>query len=171
MKFTAVTLPAAEKKVMIDRDLAEMYGVTTKRLNEQVKRNKKRFPKDFMFRITKKEKDQLIFQFAHLAVLKFSPSLPFVFTEHGAVMLASVLDSDKAIQSNIQIVRIFTKVRQILTDNTSLRLDIEQIKKKIHKQDKSIDLVFKYLDELLEKKERPLHQQKKKIGFKIGNEE
>ncbi len=97
-----------DKKVMIDRDLAELYGVTTKRLNEQVKRNSKRFPEDFMFKITEPEKEHIIQKFEHLNVLKHSSSLPNVFTEHGAVMLASVLNSEKAIDVNIQIVRVFT---------------------------------------------------------------
>src|SRR3954467_6743404 len=84
------------KKVMIDMDLAELYGVEIKRLNEQVRRNIKRFPKDFMFPITKKEKEQIIKNYPHLLNLKYSPNLPNVFTEYGAVMLASVLDSDRA---------------------------------------------------------------------------
>jgi hypothetical protein len=155
-----------QKKVMIDRDLADIYGVTTKRLNEQVKRNKKRFPDDFMFKVTKKEKDQIIFQFPHLDVLKFSSSLPNVFTEHGAVMLASVLDSEKAINANIQIVRIFTKIRQILTDTSDLRHEINQIKRKIHKQDKNLELLFKHLDDFVERKEQAVRT---KIGYTTVN--
>lgn len=153
------------KKVMLDRDLAELYGVTTKRLNEQVKRNLKRFPEDFMFQLTKKEKEEIILHFEHLKVLKFSPVLPFVFTEHGAVMLASVLNSDKAIEVNIQIVRVFTAIRQALSDNTELRLEIEKIKKKTENNTKNIEIVFQYLDELLEKKENP--KPRTKIGYKL----
>lgn len=152
-----------DKKVMLDRDLAALYGVTTKRLNEQVKRNIKRFPDDFMFQITKKEKENIILHFGHLAPLKFSSVLPYVFTEHGAVMLASILNSDKAIKVNIQIVRVFTQIRQMLTDNTELRLEIEKIKKKVDNHNQNIELVFKYLDQLLEKKEKP----RKKIGYKV----
>lgn len=151
-----------DKKVMIDRDIAELYGVTTKRLNEQVKRNLKRFPEDFMFQITKEEKTELILQFEHLNGLKFSPVLPYVFTEHGAVMLASVLNSEKAIEVNIQIVRVFTQIRQMLTDNTELRLEIEKIKKKVDNHSKNIEVIFQYLDELLEKKEKPIVR--KQIG-------
>jgi hypothetical protein len=154
-----------DKKVMIDRDLAELYGVTTKRLNEQVKRNVKRFPEDFMFQITSKEKEDIILQFEHLNSLKFSSALPYVFTEHGAVMLASVLNSDKAIEVNIQIVRVFTQIRQMLSDNTELRLEIEKIKSKVDNHNKNIEIVFKYLDELLEKKENPTPR--KQIGYKI----
>jgi hypothetical protein len=157
------------KKVMIDRDLATLYGVTTKRLNEQVKRNIKRFPGDFMFQVTTEEKEQLIFMFEHLNGLKYSPVLPYVFTEHGAVMLASVLNSEQAISVNIQIVRVFTHIRQMLTDNTELRLEIEKIKNKLDNHDKNIELVFQYLDELLEQKEKP-SPPRKRIGYKPDNE-
>ncbi len=153
-----------DKKVMIDRDLSELYGVTTKRLNEQVKRNLKRFPEDFMFQITKEEKEKIILEFTHLNGLKFSPVLPYVFTEHGAVMLASILNSDKAIEANIQIVRVFIRIRQMLLDNTELRLEIEQIKSKVNNQSKNIEVVFKYLDELMEKQENP--KPRKAIGYK-----
>jgi phage regulator Rha-like protein len=150
---------------MLDRDLAELYGVTTKRLNEQVKRNLKRFPDDFMFQVSKEEKEQIILQFEHLSNLKFSSALPYAFTEHGAVMLASILNSEKAIEVNIQIVRVFTEIRQILADNTELRLEIEKIKKKLDSQSKNIEIVFQYLDELLEKHENP--QPRRQIGYKI----
>ncbi|HYG50269.1 MAG TPA: ORF6N domain-containing protein [Flavobacteriales bacterium] len=153
-----------DKKVMIDKDLAELYGTTTKRLNEQVKRNLKRFPPDFMFEITKEEKSLIISQFEHLKDLKFSPTLPFVFTEHGAVMLASVLNSDKAIEVNIQIVRVFTQIRQALFDNTELRLEVEKIKKKVDNHGKNIELVFHYLDELIEKRNA---EPRRKVGFVI----
>jgi len=150
---------------MIDRDLAELYGVSTKRLNEQVKRNLKRFPDDFMFQITKKEKEQITLHFSHLKSLKFSPVLPYAFTEHGAVMLASILNSEKAINANIQIVRVFTHVRQLLSDNTELRLEIEKIKKKVDNQNKNIEVIFKYFDDFLDKKEEV--KPRKQIGYKI----
>jgi hypothetical protein len=157
------------KKVMVDRDLALLYGVTTKRLNEQVKRNIKRFPDDFMFQITAEEKEQLILLFEHLNGLKYSPVLPYVFTEHGAVMLASVLNSDQAISVNIQIVRVFTQIRLMLADNTELRLEIKKIKGKVEKQDKNIEMVFQYLDKLLEQKEKP-NPPRKSIGYKPDQE-
>ena len=154
---------------MVDRDLAALYGVTTKRLNEQVKRNIKRFPDDFMFQITFEEKEQLILLFEHLNGLKYSPVLPYVFTEHGAVMLASVLNSDQAILVNIQIVRVFTQIRQMLADNNELRLEIEKIRGKLEKQDKNIELVFQYLDELLEQKAKP-NVTRRSIGYKPDKE-
>ncbi|HRG02413.1 MAG: ORF6N domain-containing protein [Bacteroidia bacterium] len=152
-------------KVMIDKDLAELYGITTKQLNQQVKRNLKRFPKDFMFQITQKEKDEIILNFEHLNSLKFSYSLPYVFTEHGAVMLASIINSEKAISVNIQVVRVFIQIRQALADNTDIRLEIEKLKKKTDNNTKNIEMVFQYLDELLDKKEIP--KTRTKIGYKM----
>jgi hypothetical protein len=153
-------------KVMIDRDLADLYGVTTKRLNEQVKRNIKRFPNDFMFQITQEEKAQIMTHFDHLNGLKFSSTLPYVFTEHGAVMLASIINSEKAIAVNIQVVKVFIQIRQALTDNTDIKLEIEKIKKKTDNNTKNIEVVFQYLDELLDKKEKP--KPRTQIGYKVS---
>src|SRR5690606_1373084 len=91
--------------------------------------------------------------------------LPYVFTEHGVLMLSSVLNSKQAIQVNIQVMRIFTKVRQMLADNTEIRLEVEKIKNKLENQDKNMEIVFKYLDELLEKGNKP-NSPRKRIGFK-----
>jgi len=153
-------------KVMIDKDLAELYGITTKRLNEQVKRNISRFPKDFMFQVTTSEKEKIIVQFDHLASLKFSPTLPYVFTEHGAVMLASIINSKKAIEVNIQVVRVFIQMRQSLADNTELRLLVEELRKKTDNNTKNIEVVFQYFDELLDKKDKV--KPRTQIGYKIG---
>ena len=142
------------QKVMLDRDLAILYGIETKRLKEQVKRNISRFPEDFMFELTKSEFENWRSQFATSNSDKMGLRyLPMAFTEHGVLMLSSVLKSDKAIQVNIQIMRIFTKVRQMLLDTTELKIDILQIQKKLENHDKNIELVFSYLDELTEKKE------------------
>jgi phage regulator Rha-like protein len=150
--------------VMIDSDLAELYGVTTKRLNEQVKRNISRFPPNFMFELTKEEKDQVVANCDHLDKMKFSSVLPKVFTEHGIMMVANVLTSERAIQVSIQIIEVFIKMRELLTDNLSLKLEIEEIKKKLTNHSKNIELVFNYLDELIEKKENL--EQRPKIGYK-----
>jgi hypothetical protein len=150
------------QKVMLDRDLAVLYGIENKRLNEQVKRNIARFPEDFMFQLDKNEFQNLKSQFA-TSSWGGTRKLPFVFTEHGILMLSSVLNSEKAIQTNIQIMRIFTKVRQMLLDTTEMKLDIVQIQKKLENQGKNIELVFSYLDELTEKKEE---QPRTKIGYK-----
>ena len=151
------------QKVMIDRDLAMLYGVETKRLKEQVKRNLERFPEDFMFVLSKEEfqnwRSQIATSNSDKMGLRYAP---MAFTEHGVLMLSSVLNSDKAIQTNIQIMRIFTKVRQMLLDTTDLKIDILQIQKKLENHDKNIELVFSYLDELTE------HNDNKKPRTKIG---
>ena len=154
------------QKVMLDGDLALLYGVETKRLNEQVKRNLFRFPEDFMFQLNDNEHNSLRSQIATLEKGrgKYQKYLPFAFTEHGVMMLSSVLKSDKAIQTNIQIMRIFTKVRQMLLDTTEIKVDILQIQKKLENHDKNIELVFSYLDELTEKKEN--EAERIKIGYK-----
>ena len=155
-----------EQKVMLDNDLAELYGVETRRLNEQVKRNISRFPEDFMFQLSDAEFENLKSQIATSSWGGRRKS-PNAFTEHGVLMLSSVLNSEKAIKVNIQIMRIFTRVREILTDNLSLRLDIEEIKKKLATQDKNIELVFDYLDELMEKQQHP--EPRRQIGYKRNN--
>ncbi|KRT16785.1 DNA-binding protein [Pedobacter ginsenosidimutans] len=147
-------------KVMLDSDLAELYGVETKRLNEQVGRNPDRFPEDFMFQLTDEEWLNLKSQIA-TSSWGGRRKLPFVFTEHGILMLSSVLNSRQAIQVNIQIVRIFTRIRQFIVDNGELKLEIEEIKQKVSNQDKNIELVFTYLDKLIDKKIGP----RKRIGY------
>lgn len=155
------------QKVMLDSDLAELYQVETKALNQQVKRNLKRFPADFMFQLTTNEWDVMRSQFVTASQNKRNINAsPYVFTEQGVAMLSSVLKSDRAIEVNIQIMRIFTKIRQMLFDNTDLRLDIEKMKKKFDNQDKNMEIVFRYLDELLEKKENPI--ERNKIGYKTS---
>ncbi|RNL52489.1 ORF6N domain-containing protein [Pedobacter jejuensis] len=152
------------QKVMLDSDLAELYGVETRRLNEQVARNADRFPQDFMFRLNENEFESLMSQFA-TSKRGGRRKLPYMFSEHGVLMLSSILNSKQAIQVNIQVMRIFTRIRQMFVDNTEIRLDIEKIKNKLDNQDKNMEIVFKYLDELLEKQERP-NPPRKRIGFK-----
>ena len=154
------------KKVMIDKDIAGLYGVSTKRLNEQVKRNKKRFPIDFMFQLTKEEKDEVVANCDHLKTLKYSPNLPFVFTEHGAVMLASILNSDRAIEVNIQIVRIFTQIREMLLTNKDILLKLEQIEKKVTGHEADIKIIFSALKQLLTQPPKP----RTRIGFRRNGE-
>lgn len=153
------------QKVMFDRDLAILYGIETRVLKQAVRRNLSRFPKDFMFELNKSEfenwRSQIVISNSDKMGLRH---LPILFTEHGILMLSSVLKSDKAIQTNIQIMRIFTKVRQMLLDTTDLKIDILQIQKKLENHDKNIELVFSYLDELSEKKEN--EQPRTRIGYK-----
>ncbi|MEO3407634.1 ORF6N domain-containing protein [Mucilaginibacter sp. CAU 1740] len=151
-----------DQKVMLDSDLSELYGVETRRLNEQVTRNIDRFPDDFMFRLNEPEFESLMSQIA-TSKRGGRRKLPYVFTEHGVLMLSSVLNSKQAIQANIQVMRIFNRIRNMYLDNTELRLEIEQIKSKLIKQDKSLELVFGYLDELIEKKSQRMDR--KKIGY------
>lgn len=143
------------QKVMIDRDLAELYGVETKVLKQAVKRNIERFPFDFMFEMTKEEfqiwRSQFVTSNADKMGLRYAP---FCFTEQGVTMLACTLNSKRAIDINIQIVRVFTKIREALSDTLSIKLDIEELKKKVNNQDKNIELVFNYLDELMEKQNK-----------------
>ena len=154
-----------ERKVMLDEDLAELYGVTTGNLNKSVNRNITRFPDDFMFQVTKEEFDNLIFQFG-TSSWGGRRKLPYAFTEQGVAMLSGVLHSERAITVNIQIMRVFTKVREILMDNLSVRLELEEIKKQLVNHDKNIELVFSYLDELIEKHDNP--KPREAIGFKTS---
>lgn len=154
-----------EQKVMLDSDLAALYEVDTKQLKRQVKRNIDRFPNDFMFELNPEEYK---FSRSQNGTLKQGSNIkyaPMVFTEQGVSMLSSVLNSKRAINVNIQIIRIFTRMRQMLTDNTDIRLDIQKIKNKLNNQDKNMEIVFRYLDELLEKQKRP-NPPRKRIGFK-----
>ncbi len=159
-----------EQKVMIDRDLAELYGVETKRLKESVRRNIARFPEDFMFEMTNDEFLNWRTQYATSSADKMGLRyVPFCFTEQGVTMLSCILNSERAIQLNIQIIRIFTKIREMLTDKLSIKLEIEEIKRKLINHDKNIELVFSYLDELIEKQENP--PPRKRIGYRRKEEE
>lgn len=152
-----------EQKVMLDRDLAELYGVETKVLKQAVRRNLNRFPDDFMFELSKTEFENLRSQIV-TSSWGGTRYAPMAFTEQGVAMLSSVLNSERAIAVNIKIIRIFTKMREILTDNLSLKLEIEAIKQKLTNHSKNIELVFNYLDELIDKKEHP--KPRPKIGYK-----
>lgn len=151
------------EKVMIDRDLAVLYGVKAIRLREQVKRNLTKFPIHFMFQLTEKEVEIMVSQNAIPSKGHLGGTLPYVFTEHGVLMLANILKSEQAIQVSIRIIELFVKLREMLVSHTELKLEIEKIKKKIDNHDKNIEIVFSYFEELLEKKEKP----RKKVGFKI----
>lgn len=151
------------KKVMIDRDLAELYGVETKVLNQAIKRNFQRFPIDFMFRLNNKEKNKVVTICDHLDSLKYSYSLPLAFTEHGILMLSSVLNSERAIQINIQIMRSFIKLREMLATNGKLKIKIEEMEKKY---DKEFSIVFEAIKQLIGEDEEK--KEKKQIGYKIN---
>ena len=146
-------------KVMLDRDLAELYGVETKRLKEQVRRNIERFPEDFMFELTKDEIKNLRSQFA-TSSWGGARYLPMAFSEHGVLMLSSVLKSERAIQVNIQIMRTFTKLREALLDNKDFRKELEELKQLTEER---FRIVFETLDQLLTVEIKP----KKKIGYTV----
>lgn len=156
------------QKVMLDRDLAELYDVKNIRLREQVKRNTDKFPEHFMFRLTETETDFMVSQNAIPSKKHLGGSLPYVFTEHGILQLANVLTGDRATQMSIRIIEVFVQMREALTDNLSLKLDIEEVKKKLTNHSKNIELVFNYLDELIEKKDN--EKPRNKIGYKPDTE-
>lgn len=152
------------QKVMLDRDLAELYEVTPRRLREQVKRNLDKFPEHFMFRLDEKEVEVMVSQNAIPSKQVLGGSLPYVFTEHGVLQLANVLKSERATQMSVKIIEIFVSLREFLNDNLAVKLEIEEIKKKLVNHDKNIELVFNYLDELIEKQDDKA--ERKKIGYK-----
>lgn len=147
------------KTVMLERDLAELYGVKTKRLNEQVKRNIKRFQDDFMFQLTKNEKEELVAICDQFNSLKHSTVLPHAFTQEGIAMLSSVLNSDRAIQVNIQIMRAFVQLRRIALTNRDLKRKIDDMERSY---DKKFVIVFEAIRKPLE-----LPKQTQAIGFKV----
>ena len=155
-------------KVMIDEDLAQLYEVETRRLNEQVKRNIDRFPKDFMFQLTKEEFENLKSQNA-TSSWGGRRKLPNVFTEHGVLMLSSVLNSKKSIQVNIQIMRVFTRMRELLLNHKDLILKVQKIESSLEGQGHEIQVLFEYIKRLMEERESKNDPPpRKKIGFKKG---
>lgn len=155
------------QKVMLDFDLAAIYNVENKQLKRQVRRNIERFPDDFMFDLSHAEYKALRSQFGTLKRGEHIKYLPMAFTEQGVSMLSSVLNSKQAIQVNIQIMRIFSRIRKVLADNTEVRLEIEKIKTKLDNQDKNMEIVFRYLDELSDRISKiPEIIPRKRIGYK-----
>jgi len=153
-----------EQKVMLDKDLATLFSVKAIRLREQVKRNPEKFPEHFMFQLTENEVEIMVSQNAIPSKKHLGGTLPYVFSEYGVLQLANVLNSKIAVQMSIKIIEIFVRLKQILTDTLSLKLEIESIKKKLQNQDKNIELVFSYLDELITKQDNK--PPRKRIGYK-----
>ena len=147
-------------RVMIDADLARFYGVTTKRLNEQVRRNRDRFPEDFMFRLSSEEKGEAVANCDHLENLKYSPVPPHAFTEHGALMLASVLKSSKAVEVSIYVVRAFVRIREMVLSNKELSRKLAEIEKRY---DAQFQVVFSAIRRLMSPEQKP----KRRIGFEV----
>ena len=166
-----VTLPVEEvasrillirgEKVMIDADLAELYGVATKALNQAVKRNSERFPDEFMFQLTQTEKDEVVTNCDHLAKLKFSKTLPYAFTEHGALMVATVLNTQRAVEISLYVVRAFVKLRELLASNKELAAKLNALEHKLDSHDQAIAGLINAIRELM----RPPETKKRPIGF------
>lgn len=162
-RLDQIILVIRDQNVILDADLAVLYGVSTRALNQAVKRNKERFPEDFMFRLTRGEKEEVVTECDHLKRLKFSPTLPYAFTEHGALMVASVLNSPIAVQVSIRIVRVFIRLREALVSHKSLRRRLKALGKKYDVHDAQIKEIFAAFRALMEP---PPGVAKRRIGFR-----
>ena len=154
------------QKVMLDRDLAELYDIKPIRLREQVKRNISRFPEKFMFQLNEKEVNTMVSHFAIPSRKHLGGFRPYAFTEHGVLMLANVLRSERAIQVSIRIIEIFVKIREMLSANKDILLQLEKMEKKLTGHDDDIALIFEYLKKLLNPPQTP----RNKVGFRIKDE-
>jgi len=170
-KVVTVMLPVEEvasrillirgEKVMIDADLAELYGVATKVLNQAVKRNSERFPDEFMFQLSPTEKDEVVTNCDHLAKLKFSKTMPYAFTEHGALMVATVLNTQRAVEVSLYVVRAFVKLRELLASNKELAAKLNELEHKLESHDQAIAGLINAIRELM----RPPEIKQRPIGF------
>ena len=153
------------QRVMLDADLAMLYGVPTRVLNQAVRRNLKRFPQDFMFKLTQPEKDQVITICDHLKNLKYAKALPNAFTEHGAIMVASVLNTERAVQISVFVVRAFVKLREMLSTHKELAHKLAALERKLQNHDESIRSLVVAIRQLM----RPPEPEtpKKRIGFLV----
>lgn len=151
-----------EQRVMLDRDLADLYDVKAIRLREQVKRNRERFPLNFMFQLTEEEADLMVSQNAIPSKQHLGGSLPYVFTEHGVLQLANVLRSGRAHQMSIAIIEVFVRMRELLLTHKDLLLEMEAIRKKVSGQDEKIERIFAYLRQFIQEKSAT----RTSIGFK-----
>ena len=151
------------QKVIIDVDLATIYGTTTKRLNQAVRRNKNRFPNDFMFQLSEEEKSDVVTNCDHLLNLKFSTQLPFAFTEHGALMAASVLNTERAVQVSVFVVRAFVKIRELVTTHKDLAIKLKELEHRVGAHDKAIVELVQTIKKLMAP---PPPKPKRQIGFR-----
>ena len=149
------------QRVMIDKDLAFLYGVSTKALNQAVKRNIRRFPDDFMFRLGRSEKDELVTICDRFSRLKHSTAMPYAFTEQGVAMLSGILNSERAILVNIAIMRAFVKLRQLLSTNKELAGKLKELEHKVEKHDTEIHAIFEAIRQLMAPPDKP----RRSIGF------
>ncbi len=158
------------EKVILDADLARLYGVSTKRFNEQVKRNRRRFPKRFMFRLTADEKAEVVANCDHLKNLKFSPVLPYAFTEHGAIMAATVLNSPRAIQVSIYVIEAFVRLRGLLSSNRELVRKLAELEKELKERldvhEAAIVDILRRMMDIIDPPALP-EPPRKQIGFRV----
>lgn len=150
------------EKVIVDADLAEAYGVSTRVLNQAVRRNADRFPEDFMFKLSAEEKSEVVTNCDHLQNLKFSPALPNVFTEHGAIMAASVLNSPKAVEVSVFVVRAFVKLREAITGHKEIVGKLAEIERKLGDHDDQIVVLVEAIKQLMDPSPPP---KTRRIGF------
>jgi hypothetical protein len=153
-------------RVILDSDLAAIYGTSTKAFNQAIKRNLARFPDDFMFRLTPAEKSEVVTNCDRLSRLKFSPTRPLAFTEHGAIMAASVLNSPRAVEMSVLVVRAFVKLREILAAHRQLAVKLAELERKLSTHDQKIMVLFDAIRELM----APPEKKRRRIGFKAGEE-
>ena len=162
----SLILTVRGQKVILDMDLAELYGVPTKALNQAIKRNTERFPEDFLFRLTETEKAEVVTNCDHLALLKFSPKLPVAFTEHGAIMAAMVLNSSEAVKMSVFVVRAFMQMREQLAANAVILKRLAEIDKTLLEHDSALRTVWTKLQPLLAPPPEP---PKRRIGFQAND--
>jgi hypothetical protein len=166
-RITQSILLIRGQKVMLDADLAALYGVTTKRLNEQAKRNQERFPLDFMFVMTAEEKAEVVANCDHLGKLKYSPVLPNAFTEHGALMAASVLNTPRAVEVSVYVVRAFVMLRELLASNRKLAVKLDELERKLGAHDHAINEILQAIRRMMMP---PEQKRKRSIGFSAWEE-
>lgn len=151
------------QKIMLDRDLAELYDVKAIRLREQVKRNMDRFPKKFMFQLTEQEVELMVSQNAIPSKQHLGGTLPYVFTEHGVLQLSNVLKSGRAVQISISIIEVFVKMREMLLTHKDILLQLEEMRKTINNHEERVDMIYNYLLQFIDQKKKPRNE----VGFKI----
>ncbi len=151
------------QKIMLDRDLAVLYNYETKRLNEQVRRNRTRFPKNFMFQLTKEEVEALRSQFATANISSKMRALPYAFTEHGLLMLANVLKSDTAVKISIHIIEVFVKMREMILTPKDILLKLKKMENTLSTHDLNIKKLYDYIKAFITEEKKP----RKTIGFKM----
>lgn len=164
-RITERILLVRGEKVILDSDLAAFYGVTTKAFNQAVKRNRDRFPADFMFQLTREEKAEVVTNCDHLSSLKYSPHLPHAFTEHGAIMAASVLNSRRATEISVFIVRAFLQLRQAVAGHRELARKLDELEHKLTHHDQQIHAIVQAIRQLTSPASLP---KKRRIGFISG---